>query len=108
MEPEGIGLVVPTLALRLRASPDTLMCDLARPPRTVLARFRADVTKTTRQTLLETAVARLGREELAKAMNTPVHLIDAWLNGFATMPDRKLLDLANIIETLGDEPSDPG
>ena len=46
--------------------------------------------------------------ELAKAMNTPVHLIDAWLNGFATMPDRKLLDLANIIETLGDEPSDPG
>ena len=67
MEPEGIGLVVPTLALRLRASPDTLMCDLARPPRTVLARFRAEVAEHGKRLLRKDACRPNEREEKSRA-----------------------------------------
>jgi hypothetical protein len=66
------------------------------------------MVKTTRQTLLERAVTRLGRDQLAKALNIPVHLLDAWISGHASMPDRKVIDLANIIERLDDEASGPG
>jgi len=61
---------------------------------------------TNRQRLLELAVRRIGKAELAKRLNSPPHLLDAWVSGHATMPDRKLLDLARIIDELGDQ-NDP-
>jgi hypothetical protein len=44
------------------------------------------MTETTRQRLLEMAA-------------------DAWMRGLATMPDRKVVELANIIDKLGDGPT---
>ncbi|MEA3191745.1 MAG: hypothetical protein QOD26_78 [Betaproteobacteria bacterium] len=51
------------------------------------------------------AANRIGKEELAKRLNCPVSLIDAWMSGHASMPDRKLLMLADLIDKLGDEPT---
>jgi len=50
------------------------------------------------------AAQRIGREELARRMNVPDTLLTAWMSGHASMPDRKLLLLASLIEELGDEP----
>lgn len=61
----------------------------------------------TRKRLLALAAERIGKEALSEKLNAPVHLIEAWISGHATMPDRKLMDLARIIEQLGDDPSDP-
>src|SRR5690349_14074435 len=60
------------------------------------------VTETTKQTLLEMAAKRIGRAELAKRLAVPESLLEAWIGGHATMPDRKLLVLADLIEVLGD------
>jgi len=59
----------------------------------------------TRQRLLEIAARRVGKEALAKQLGTPLHLLDAWMCGLATMPDRKLVELAKLIDKLGDGPS---
>lgn len=40
----------------------------------------------------------MGLEELSIALNSPTSLVDAWLRGHATMPDRKLLMLADILD----------
>ena len=59
---------------------------------------------TTKQGLLAQAAKRLGKAELAKRMNTPESLLEAWMSGHASMPDRKLLALAEILDQLGDAP----
>jgi hypothetical protein len=63
------------------------------------------VTETTRQRLLAMAAERIGKEALAEKLKTPVHLVELWMVGMATMPDRKLMELANIIDQLGDDPT---
>jgi len=60
---------------------------------------------TTKQNLLEMAAERIGREELARRLNVPHTLLVAWMGGHASMPDRKLLLLAEIIDQLGDKPT---
>ena len=50
------------------------------------------------------AAARIGREELARRLNVPDTLLTAWMSGHASMPDRKLLVLAELIDQLGDAP----
>jgi hypothetical protein len=57
---------------------------------------------TTKLRLLRHAAALVGREALAARLNVPPTLLDVWLRGLATMPDRKLLALADVIDTLGD------
>jgi hypothetical protein len=57
-----------------------------------------------RRNLLESAAKRIGREELAKRLNVPDHLLTAWMSGHASMPERKFLQLADLIEQLGDTP----
>jgi len=42
----------------------------------------------------------VGNEKLAARLNVPATLLDAWMRGLATMPDRKLLPLADLLETL--------
>ena len=54
--------------------------------------------QTTRQELLRKAVTLIGREELAVKLGVPAHLLDAWINGKASMPDRKLVgDMVDFI-----------
>ena len=55
-----------------------------------------------KQRLLERAALLVGRDALATRLNVPATLLDAWLRGLATMPDRKLFALADLIDTLGD------
>ena len=52
------------------------------------------------QQLLRNAVKLMGREELAAALKVPEHLLDAWMNGHASMPERKLRMLADILDDL--------
>ena len=40
----------------------------------------------------------MGMDELSIALNSPASLIQAWINGQASMPDRKLLILADILD----------
>ena len=58
---------------------------------------------TTKQNLLGLAAKRLGRDQLAVRLKIPRSLLDAWMGGHASMPDRKLLALADLLERLEDE-----
>jgi len=60
------------------------------------------VATTTKQRMLEQAAKHLGRERLAARMNVPESLLQAWIDGHATMPERKFLALADILEELSD------
>lgn len=40
----------------------------------------------------------MGKEELAERMNVSASLLDRWIGGDATMPDGKLLKLANVLD----------
>ena len=53
-----------------------------------------------KQRLLKRAAKLVGHESLAARLNVPASLLDAWIRGLATMPDRKLLPLADLLETL--------
>jgi len=47
----------------------------------------------------------MGRDKVAAELRVPLNLLDVWLRGLATMPDRKLLPLADLIlGKLSDEP----
>ena len=58
---------------------------------------------TRHQRLLNMAEKRIGLAELAKRLKAPEHLVEAWIKGHATMPERKLLLLADLAESLRDE-----
>ena len=59
------------------------------------------LSETTKQRLLRKAVSLVGMEELAVHLGVPVNLLDAWIRGMASMPDRKLLLLADLLEKFG-------
>jgi hypothetical protein len=59
------------------------------------------VADTTKQEILRKAVDLMGIDELAAALKSPAHLVAAWMRGHASMPDRKLLMLADLLEKLG-------
>ena len=59
------------------------------------------VSETTKH-LLREALKELGSlEELAIALKSPIHLVQAWMSGHATMPSRKLLLLIDALEKRG-------
>lgn len=58
---------------------------------------------TTRQRLLQRAAQALGHRELAERLNVTPQTLDVWLRGLASMPDRKLLELAAILDELSDK-----
>ena len=60
--------------------------------------------QTTRQDLLRKAVKLIGHDELAAKLGVPSHLLDAWINGKASMPDRKLVQLANVLDQFSSKP----
>jgi hypothetical protein len=55
-----------------------------------------------RQELLREAARLVGNEALARHLNVPETLLDAWLRGLATMPDRKMLPLAEVLQRASD------
>jgi len=57
----------------------------------------------TKRHLLDRAGTLLGREELARRLNIPAHLLEAWIAGDVTMPDGKLLDLARLLDNFARE-----
>jgi hypothetical protein len=65
------------------------------------------VAESTKQRLLKEAVKLLGKDELAAQLRVPQQLLDAWVRGLATMPDRKLLQLADLLDRFG-RPEKPG
>jgi len=60
--------------------------------------------QTTRQELLRKAVTLIGREQLAVKLGVPAHLLEAWINGKASMPDRKLVQLAKVLDQFSTKP----
>ena len=62
------------------------------------------MTATTKQRMLEQAAKHVGRERLAQRLNVPENLLQAWIDGHASMPERKLLMLADLLEELSDPP----
>jgi hypothetical protein len=57
--------------------------------------------ETTKQQLLRRAVDLAGLEDVAVALKAPPDLVTAWISGHASMPDRKLLMLADFLDKLG-------
>jgi hypothetical protein len=62
------------------------------------------MAEATKRVLLKQAAERVGRHELAVRLGSPVSLIEAWMQGMATMPDRKFLQLVDLLDELGDQP----
>jgi transcriptional regulator with XRE-family HTH domain len=63
------------------------------------------MAETTRQRLLQHAAKLLGgRQQLAERLNVPEHTLDLWIRGLARMSDRKLLELAAVLDELGEPP----
>jgi hypothetical protein len=60
--------------------------------------------ETKKQELLRRAANLLGREELAIRLKVPAHLLDVWINGHATMPDRKLFLLVAVLDQFSTKP----
>ena len=61
----------------------------------------AAVAETTKQVLLRRAAALVGEEELAVGLKVPRSLLQAWMSGHATMPERKLLMLVDFLDKVG-------
>ena len=57
----------------------------------------------TKRHLLDRAGTLLGRDELARRLNVPSDLLEAWIGGDATMPDGKLMELARLLDTFARE-----
>ncbi len=59
------------------------------------------MSETTKRLLHEAMKELGGLEELAIALKAPPHLVQAWMSGHATMPDRKLLLLIDALAKKG-------
>jgi hypothetical protein len=46
----------------------------------------------------------MGRQKLASGLNVSPALLDSWISGSASVPDRKLMELALTLDKLGREP----
>ena len=58
------------------------------------------IRETTRQRLLRQAADHIGRDELAVRLKASASLVDAWMHGLATLPDRKFSLLANVLHNF--------
>jgi hypothetical protein len=46
-------------------------------------------------------VKLVGMDEVAQRLRTPANVVDLWLRRLATMPDRKVLALADLLDKFG-------
>ncbi len=56
-----------------------------------------------RQRILRRAASKIGIPELARRLKVPAHLVEAWMTGHASMPQDKLLALADLIVKLDEK-----
>jgi hypothetical protein len=56
------------------------------------------LAETTKQEFLKRAADLVGVDNLAVALKAPRHLVEAWMHGHASMPDRKLLLLTDFLD----------
>ena len=49
---------------------------------------------------LERALKSLGPDELSTRLKVPPELIQTWINGHATMPERKFLTLVDLLDEI--------
>lgn len=56
--------------------------------------------ETTKQQLLRNGADLLGRVELAALLDVHASLLEAWISGHASMPDRQLLALTHILDKV--------
>ena len=57
-----------------------------------------------KKTLLCKAADLIGRDQLASGLNISAALLDSWMSGRASMPDRKLSALADLLEEISNSP----
>ncbi len=57
-----------------------------------------------KQALLCKAADLIGREQLAAGLNISGTLLDSWMSGRASMPNRKLSALADLLEEISNSP----
>ena len=55
------------------------------------------VPKAVKRRLLREGVKLLGREEVAAHLQVPVRQLDAWLRGGSTLPEAKMVLLADLM-----------
>lgn len=58
---------------------------------------------TPKRRILKSAEKLLGRKELAGSLKVTEGLLEAWIEGAAEMPDRKLSLLADVLEKFANE-----
>lgn len=56
--------------------------------------------RTSKQRLLQRAAQLVGQERLAARLGISKSLLQGWMRGDVTMPDRKLLALAAVLDDL--------
>jgi hypothetical protein len=49
---------------------------------------------------LERALKALGPDQLSSRLQVPPELIQTWINGHATMPERKFLRLVDLLDEI--------
>jgi transcriptional regulator with XRE-family HTH domain len=62
------------------------------------------VTETTKQRLLREAAHLMGQRELAQRLKVSESQLEGWIRGQAKMPDRKLLVLADVLDSWASPP----
>jgi hypothetical protein len=62
------------------------------------------VIDSAKQQLLRKVAERIGRRELAVRLQVPESLLEAWISGHASMPDRKFLALADFLDEISNPP----
>jgi len=66
------------------------------------------MAESTRQRLLQRAAKLLGgQRQLCERLNVTPETMDLWIRGLARMPDRKLLELAALLDEFADDSSKP-
>ena len=57
------------------------------------------MAETTKQRLLREAAQLMGQQELAQRLKVSESQLAGWIQGETTMPDRKLLVLADVLDS---------
>lgn len=58
----------------------------------------------TKQRLLQRTVEIAGMDKVVAALKSPQSAVEAWMNGQASMPNRKLLLLADLLAQYASHP----
>lgn len=66
--------------------------------------YGSGVATSSKQALLCQAADLIGRDQLASGLKISAALLDSWLSGRASMPDRQLSALADLLEEISNSP----